>query len=194
MRRFKELATTLISIGYLLATLPARAELPPDAVINGVYREIVHIHGYRAAPRIKVVRDGYPSRCGSVSFAGYCPSNHTVYITDTGIKLAYNFGDAALAYILAHEYAHAMQTAYGFTPRITPISELQADCLAGFYLGKIPNISFDRRDIQEISALAYNVGDFSYWDKNHHGTPVQRLNAVTRGIQASVYSSTAACF
>ncbi len=49
--------------------------------------------------------------------------------------MAYQHGDAALAYIVAHEYAHAMQTAYGFQPRITPISELQADCLAGVYIG-----------------------------------------------------------
>ena len=56
--------------------------------------------------------------------------------------MAYQHGDAALAYILAHEYAHAMQTALGFKPDITPISELQADCLAGLYLGLITNINY----------------------------------------------------
>ncbi|NET55036.1 MAG: hypothetical protein F6K47_02175 [Symploca sp. SIO2E6] len=98
---------------------------------------------------------------------------------------AYNHGDAALAYIVAHEYAHAMQTAFGFQPNITPISELQADCLAGFYLGVIPNIVFDTSDILEIGSFAHSVGDFETWHDDHHGTPKQRIKAVSIGIDAS---------
>jgi hypothetical protein len=98
--------------------------------------------------------------------------------------MAYQHGDAALAYILAHEYAHAMQTAFGFMPDITPISELQADCLAGVYLGAIPNINFDTLDVLEIGSLAHGIGDFT-WGEQHHRTPQERMKAVSIGLDAS---------
>lgn len=100
--------------------------------------------------------------------------------------MAYQYGDAALAYIVAHEYAHAMQTAYGFQPSITPISELQADCLAGVYIGLIPNIEFDNRDIQEIASFAYRIGDYNWHNPQYHGTPQQRVKAVVLSMQSSV--------
>lgn len=195
MKIFRTLTTALISIGYVLATLPAKAEWPPKAVIEGVYAGIVHIHGNQATPRvIWNVAPGSTGGCGSINSPHYCPRNHTIYIPSNFIRWVYQYGDAALAYTVAHEYAHAMQTAYGFKPRVTPVSELQADCLAGFYLGQIPNINFDNRDIAEIRTLAYNLGDFSYWSRDHHGNPDQRLYAVTRGMRASLYGNANACF
>ncbi|MUG94847.1 hypothetical protein F7734_21775 [Scytonema sp. UIC 10036] len=103
--------------------------------------------------------------------------------------MAYQHGDAALAYIIGHEYAHAMQTAYGFQPRVTPISELQADCLAGVYLALIPNIVFDKRDILEIATLAHRIGDYQWGHRHHHGTPEQRVRAVVLGMKGAVNRS-----
>ncbi|MBW4565780.1 MAG: neutral zinc metallopeptidase [Mojavia pulchra JT2-VF2] len=187
MKALKALTTALISITSVLVSVPVKAEWAPKAVVDGVYAGIQHIHGYRATPQLVWnVAQGSRGRCGRIYGSHYCKLNHTVYITRQDIRMAYYFGDAALAYIVAHEYAHAMQTAYRFQPRVTPISELQADCLAGVYLGLIPNIVLDDRDILEISSLAYHLGDYQWGSRHHHGTPAQRVNAVRLGIRGAV--------
>lgn len=185
MKSLKALTTALVTLGYVLASLPAKAELSAATVINGVYTGIAHLHGYKATPKvIWNVAQGKLGGCGRIYGSQYCSRNHTIYITNQDIRMAYRYGDAALAYIVAHEYAHAMQIAYRFKPRATPVYELQADCLAGVYMGLIPNIVFDNRDIKEISALAYHIGDY-HWGSQHHGTPQQRMIAVQIGLQAS---------
>jgi predicted metalloprotease len=162
-------------------------ELAPEVVAQIVYTGIQHIHGYQATPQLYfgVVPGQIQSSCGVVNGSLYCPADHAIFITIDHIQLAYEYGDAALAYIIAHEYAHAMQTAYGFLPNNTPISELQADCLAGFYLGVLPNVQFDTSDMLEIGGLAHKLGDFEYYHHDHHGTPQERMKAVAYGMEAS---------
>jgi len=187
MKKLKAIVTAAISAGCVLATTPAKAELSPQAVADGVYQGIQQIHGYQGTPRLVFnVSSGQRGGCGIVRATHYCGRNHTVYVTQQDIKLAYRYGDAALAYVIAHEYAHAMQTAFGFMPRSTPAAELQADCLAGVYLGVIPNLTLDERDVREIAAFAYSIGDYSVWSRQHHGTPAQRVGAVATGLQSSV--------
>lgn len=186
MKKLKAMITALVSAGCVLATVPAKAELSPEAVAQGVYQGIQHIHGYKATPRLVWnVPHGQRGGCGAVRGSHYCGRNHTVYIAQQDIRLAYQHGDAALAYIIAHEYAHAMQAAHGFMPRSIPIAELQADCLAGVYLASIPNLGLDDRDVQEIATFAYRIGDYAQWSRQHHGTPAQRVKAVASGLQAS---------
>lgn len=186
MKKLKALITALISAGCVLTVTPAKAELSPEAVADGVYEGIQHIHGYQATPKLVWnVRHGQRGACGAVRGSHYCGRNHTVYIAQQDIRMAYQHGDAALAYIIAHEYAHAMQAAHGFMPRTTAIAELQADCLAGVYLRSIPNLTLDQRDVQEIMTFAYRVGDYAQWSRNHHGTPAQRVKAVSLGLQSS---------
>ena len=95
----------------------------------------------------------------------------------------YQYSDAALAYLLAHEYAHGMQTAFGFEPGVTVINELQADCLAGVYLAAIPNLVFDERDLREIVDFSYDMGSYEIWDSDWHGTPEMREQSVLRGLR-----------
>jgi predicted metalloprotease len=44
-------------------------------------------------------------------------------------------GDAFLFYLLGHEYAHGIQARLGITHQFGIEHELQADCMAGAYLG-----------------------------------------------------------
>jgi uncharacterized protein len=167
----------------LLIPLGARAvELPPQDVVYEIYAGMQFIHDYQETPDLIVVEPGYGTACGPVSGSGYCSLEHTIFITYDDGDIAYEYGDAALAYIIAHEYAHAMQTAFGFEPSVAPISEIQADCLAGAYLAEIPNLMFDEKDLEEIGSFAYDVGDFYYWSEQHHGTPEQRVQAVAIGF------------
>jgi uncharacterized protein len=187
MKKIQTLVTSIISASCILAATPAKAELSPEVVIRSVYEGIQQIHGYQATPRLVWgVDQGARGGCGRIRGTHYCRLNHTVYLTNQDTRMAYQHGDAALGYIIAHEYAHAMQVAYGFMPGKTVMSELQADCLAGAYLASIPGLSLDERDIKEIATFAYRVGDHAVWSRQHHGTPVQRVKAVATGLQSSM--------
>jgi uncharacterized protein len=177
----------LAAIGILVTSIPALTqELQPGIVIEAVYRGIQQIEGRQTAPRLYWnVRNGTPTPCGRISGSLYCLRNHSIYITRQHIRMAYRYGDAALAYIVAHEYAHAIQYVNGFMPRNITAAELQADCMAGYYLGTLPNVSLNRRDLVEIASLAYKIGDYEFGNPAHHGTPKQRSNAVLRGLQGS---------
>jgi uncharacterized protein len=161
-------------------------ELGPEVVLNAVYQGLRKVDGTRANPRVRWnVRNGTSSPCGRISGSLYCPRNNTIYITQQHIRMAYKYGDAALAYILAHEYAHAVQVVGGFRPRNITQTELQADCLAGYYMGAMPDVSFDDKDIEEIARIAFQVGDYEYNNSQHHGTPKQRALAVLTGFKGS---------
>ena len=163
-------------------------EWPPDAVIQSMYAGVAVIHGYRAIPTVyRPVQAGFNTGCGPMASknAMYCRPDHAIYISVDMVRAAYEYGDAALAFVIGHEYAHAMQNVYNFNRDNSPISELQADCLAGFYMRAVPNLVFDNRDIAEIRGFAYSLGDFSDVWEQHHGTPAQRLIAVTFGMQAT---------
>jgi uncharacterized protein len=188
MKKTHQVITARVSAILLLlaAGSIAQADMAPRSVADHTFAGIRHIHGAQATPRMYFgVRPGrLVSSCGRITGSAYCPADHALFITTDHIAVAYQHGDAALAYVIAHEYAHAMQMAFGVMPRQTRISELQADCLAGAYLGSLPNLVLDRSDIREIASLAYRLGDYT-WGRGHHGTPRQRVNAVVRGLEAS---------
>jgi uncharacterized protein len=184
----KSFVLLLLAAAFLLPgkTGSASTEMEPERVARLVYAEIQQLHGYRATPTMYfgVRSDRTRSSCGRIQGSAYCPADHALFITTRDIGMAYRYGDAALAFVIAHEYAHAMQAAFRFMPGYTAMAELQADCLAGVYLGSMPNLTVERSDINEIGSLAYRIGDYG-WGRQHHGTPAQRLRAVVRGIKAS---------
>jgi uncharacterized protein len=185
---------TAISLTLLIGSKSTARELRPNLVIKSMYAGVAKIHGYQAVPRVyKPLRSGSDTGCGAMApgNAMYCKIDHSIYISTEMVRMAYQYGDAALAYVVGHEYAHAMQNAYQFNSNNSPISELQADCISGFYMAAVPDLTFDDRDIQEIRAFAYSLGDNNVWSQDHHGTPSQRLQAVTIGLSANNF---AACF
>lgn len=92
------------------------------------------------------------------------------------------YGGAALAGIAGHEGAHIYQFANGYQSRlrgrtVKPM-ELHADFLAGWY--------FARTGRTEPSLVAFGTslfdkGDYQYNDRDHHGTPEERVSAMQAG-------------
>lgn len=118
----------------------------------------------------------------------YRPSQRTLCFSKQFMQsLAQKVGDAAVAYVVAHEYAHHLQAsspgllrkAQGNTLRI----ELQADCYAGRILGSIPNLVFDNQDIREMLTAASMLGDHEYDSRNHHGAGENRALALRAGLR-----------
>jgi predicted metalloprotease len=96
-------------------------------------------------------------------------------------------GDFGVAYVIAHEYAHNIQTELGYYDRLggtlaVKAFELQADCFAGAWAHSAYTQGLlEAGDIEEAVSTAQAVGDFDFADAGHHGTPDERLQAFQLG-------------
>jgi uncharacterized protein len=182
------LQSTNLSIAALLADRPTAkkstqiADLPAREVITSMYRGMRVVSGDQGTPALKMINSNTKTTCGMIRATGYCPINHTVYITPQDVKKYYKYGDAALAFVIAHEYGHAMQEYGKFMPINGMMAELQADCLAGYYIGAVPNINFDKQDLVKIFNVAKSLGDYDFGSSQHHGTPRKRTAAAFAGL------------
>ena len=137
--------------------------------------------------------------------AFYCPADDTIYV---GQQFAADAvpgrparaagrapagraaGDFAVAYVLAHEYAHNLQQELGiFDNRVARVGQAvrAAGRLPGRDVGVLglrrgrrcsPATSRRRRN----AALA--VGDFDFGNAQHHGTPGERRDALLAGFKS----------
>ncbi len=96
-------------------------------------------------------------------------------------------GEASVAFVVAHEYAHHIQyhksELIAKAKRNTMRIELQADCYAGIILASIPNISFDKNDTKDMILAAGLLGDKEFDSHNHHGAGENRALAVRSGLR-----------
>jgi predicted metalloprotease len=140
--------------------------------------------------------------------AFYCGADDTIYVGQAFARALHDgvlkglpgqkggfpraVGDFAVAYVVAHEYAHNVQQESGLLAgrtRALP-TELNADCLAGtwgrwaYWQGRV-----DSRDVQEALDTAVAVGDFDMLSPQHHGTPQERRDALLTGLQSSTPSA-----
>lgn len=89
-------------------------------------------------------------------------------------------GEACVAGILAHEFAHVLQIKKGMRQSNSKIKELQADFLAGYYIGRK---NFSLTSIQAFGNDLYSMGDYDFANSNHHGTPSERVSAMNEGYR-----------
>ncbi len=105
------------------------------------------------------------------------------------------FGDVAPQAILAHEWAHQVQFAYGWfgdpIPSLDPppdaaeatrYSELMADVWAAYYLTHKRGGTMNRKRVEQFLEVFYQIGDCYFADPGHHGTPNQRMRAAQLGF------------
>ena len=137
--------------------------------------------------------------------AFYCPADDTIYVSQQfaadlyegvlrglpGERAGYRApaGDFAVAYVLAHEYAHNIQQELGiFDNRVGPSArpyELQADCWAGTWANSAyEQGDLTRADLAEVLDTALAVGDLDVGNEQHHGTPEERREAVLAGFRS----------
>ena len=146
--------------------------------------------------------------CGTLandSSAFYCPGDDTIYVAQVfaadlyrgvlrglpGERAGYGraAGDFAVAYVLAHEYAHNLQQELGTFDNSVGRSarpyELQADCLAGTWAHSVFEAGLlEPGDLEEATNAALAVGDFDVGNAQHHGTPEERRVAVLTGYRS----------
>ncbi|MFY1692366.1 neutral zinc metallopeptidase [Plantactinospora sp. WMMB782] len=141
-------------------------------------------------------------REGEVGCAGQpLPRNNAVYCS-AGDFIAYDVnwavaafrqvGDAFLFYLLGHEYAHGVQVRLGIRYDFTIQQELQADCMAGAYLGdsvRSRALTIEDGDLDELAAGLRAVADDPgqpWFAEGAHGTAEQRTDAFFGGYERSL--------
>ena len=152
------------------------------AVTQGSFQAMVRdfkpAYGLDRLPSVRVT-----SQCTRTA---YSPKTATVCITPGMTQALARIGDGALAYVVAHELAHHLQSAIpaitrGFTSRTQ--LELQADCLAGLLLARNRQVNFTERDVVEAFKAASKLGDRTYDHFDHHGTGEMRQLAIRSGVR-----------
>lgn len=125
--------------------------------------------------------------------AAYCSAGDFIaYDVDWAAAVFTRIGDAFVYFLLGHEYAHGVQVRFGLRYRYTIEQELQADCMAGAYLGdsvRAGQLLLEEGDVQELRAGLRAVGDDPgqpWFSPGAHGTGEQRANAFFAGYQSSV--------
>ncbi|MGW5670976.1 neutral zinc metallopeptidase [Micromonospora sp. NPDC003776] len=153
--------------------------------------------------RFQPIRRVVPyTRAGEVSCGGQpLPRNNAVYCS-AGDFIAYDvnwsvsafrqIGDAFLFYLLGHEYAHGVQVRLGIRYNYTIQQELQADCMAGAYIGdnvRDKVLTLDKGDLDEFREGLLAVGDDPnqpWFAEGAHGTAEQRTDSFFRGYEKSL--------
>ena len=143
----------------------------------------------------------------------YCPADRKVYLDlsfwqDLETKLGAS-GEAARAYVIAHEIGHHVQTLTGASDRARRMGakgaesgsvrlELQADCYAGVWAANAAAVSngqvaLEPRDIEDGLRAAAAVGDDTLQRKSQgqvmpdaftHGSSEQRMRWFRKGAEA----------
>ncbi|RKN41540.1 hypothetical protein D7223_24775 [Micromonospora endolithica] len=139
---------------------------------------------------------------GEISCGGQeIPRNNAVYCS-AGDFIAYDIrwsvgafrqiGDAFVYYLLGHEYAHGVQTRLGIRYQFTIQQELQADCMAGAFLGDSVRgevLTLADGDLEEFREGLLAVGDDPdqpWFAEGSHGTAEQRTESFFRGYEQSL--------
>ncbi|MDQ7989177.1 MAG: neutral zinc metallopeptidase [Candidatus Dactylopiibacterium sp.] len=167
-------------------------------------------------PRLVLFRDATPTACGQGEAATgpfYCPADQRVYLDLTffdALERRFNApGNAAQAYVIAHEVGHHVQHLLGISERVQRARqqaserqanalsvrlELQADCLAGVWVNKANqqrNV-LEAGDIESVLGAASAIGDdtlqkgargYATPDSFTHGSAAQRTRWFRTGFE-----------
>ena len=170
------------------------------------------------APKLVLFSGQVQTACGGGSSASgpfYCPGDRVIYMDMTFFeelrtKFGAEGGDFAVAYVLAHEFGHHIQTILGTSDKmrqeqegkseaeankLSVALELQADFYAGLWThyNEKQNAVLDPGDIEEALSAANAVGDDAIQKKMQgqvipdsftHGTSEQRMYWFNRGFKS----------
>ncbi len=184
-----------------------------ETVWSDLFRKQGRVYEY---PKLVLYTNSVQSACGvSGSSTGpfYCPGDNKLYI-DLGFfyELRDKFkapGDFAMAYVIAHEVGHHVQTLLGTNDKLSSMRkrlsekefnkylvrfELQADYLAGVWAHYVKRMNLlETGDLEEALNAASSVGDdriqksaqgYIVPDAFTHGTSEQRARWFNKGFNS----------
>ncbi|WP_291131518.1 KPN_02809 family neutral zinc metallopeptidase [Flavobacterium sp. UBA7682] len=166
-------------------------------------------------PGMVIFDDGVNTACGSATSASgpfYCPGDKKIYMDlrffeELKTRFGAEGGDFAIAYVIAHEMGHHLQTIMGTSGKVRQLQqnkseteanklsvclELQADFYAGVWAHYNKNL-LEEGDIEEALSAAHAVGDDAIQSKMQgqvkpdsftHGTSEQRMYWFKKGYSS----------
>ena len=166
-------------------------------------------------PGMVLFSDAVNTACGGASSAAgpfYCPADEKVYMDlkffeELRTRFGAKEGDFAIAYVIAHEVGHHVQTVLGTSGKVRQLQqnldqedanelsvalELQADFYAGIW-AHYNRKYLEEGDIQEALSAASAVGDDAIQkrttgrvvpDAFTHGTSKQRMEWFMKGYNS----------
>ncbi|MGN9914181.1 neutral zinc metallopeptidase [Phytohabitans sp. LJ34] len=148
--------------------------------------------GFEPVARMIPYRGKGGPKCGSeripANNAVYCSgADYIAWDTDWLRKTWRDIGDAFVYFVIGHEYGHAIQARLGLSSSFSIKTELQADCLAGAYLGDVTNsgrLTREKGDFEELFRGMSEVADepgVGWFDSGAHGSASQRRAAFFAG-------------
>ncbi|MEH1125161.1 neutral zinc metallopeptidase [Micromonospora sp. CPCC 206061] len=155
------------------------------------------VEGFRPIRRVIAYQRDGEVECGGQPLtrnnAAYCSGGDFIaYDVNWAVSAFRQIGDAFVFYLLGHEYAHGIQVRLGIQYRFTIQQELQADCMAGAYMGdsvRAKALRLDDGDIDELQQGLLAVGDDPgqpWFESGAHGTAEQRADSFFSGYQKSL--------
>lgn len=181
------------------------------------WTEIFRQAGYQYQfPKLVLYSDMTPTACGTGQAASgpfYCPGDQKVYLDLSFLSELQRMGahgDFAVAYVLAHEVGHHIQTITGTSRKVRQMQqqsskvqanaiqvrmELQADCYAGIWAHHTQQRTqfLERGDIEEAMSAAAAVGDDKIMrdagrvprrEAFTHGSSKERMDWFNRGLKS----------
>lgn len=165
-------------------------------------------------PKLVLFKNSTQTACGGASSASgpfYCPADRKVYMDlaffeELQTRFGAKGGDFAIAYVIAHEIGHHIQTLMGTSSKMRQMQEgkseaeanklsvaleLQADFYAGVW-AHYNQANLDTGDIEEALSAANAVGDDAIQSKMQghivpdsftHGTSEQRMYWFKKGYK-----------
>jgi len=166
-------------------------------------------------PSLVLFTDSIQSGCGVAGAAVgpfYCPADHKLYIDLSFYEELKNRfgapGDFAMAYVVAHEVGHHVQTLLGTSQKVHALNgkvsqeeynaetvklELQADYYAGVWANHVQDLGYlEAGDIEEALTAANAIGDdtlqmeaqgYIVPESFTHGTSEQRVRWFKKGFE-----------
>jgi len=168
-------------------------------------------------PKLVLFREGVQTACGNASAASgpfYCPTDQKVYMDlqffeELKNRFGAEGGDFAIAYVIAHEIGHHVQTLLGTSGKVREAQsdmnesdanklsvalELQADFYAGLWTHHNEKLNqiLEQGDIEEALSAANAVGDDAIQSRTQghvnqdsftHGTSEQRMYWFNKGFK-----------
>ncbi|MCW2665625.1 MAG: LpqM protein [Frankiales bacterium] len=125
--------------------------------------------------------------------AFYCPPGDFIAWDESGLMIPYYVsGDFAAAFVLAHEFGHAMQVRLPRQETVGVLRELQADCFAGAWARHVQDQGLlEAGDLDEATIAVFQARDVPgtpFTDPQAHGTGFERTRAFTDGYDEGAAS------
>lgn len=152
------------------------------------FRPIVTVEPYQRSGEVSCAGAAVP-----LNNALYCPQGDFIaYDIGWAVEQFQTIGDAFLYFLLGHEYAHGIQVRLHITHEFSIDHELQADCMAGAYLGdsvRDGQLQLQDGDLEEfqhgLAAVADDPGQ-PWFAEDSHGSVEQRTDAFRAGFEQSL--------